>query len=87
MRTTKKAETKKTSRSKPLNGKELDAKFDAGEEDILEHFDTEHAIRRVNVDFPIWMIKGLDAEAQRLGINRQALIKVWLGERLERDAV
>ena len=85
MKTAKKTVAKKISEPKQLSGKELDAKFDAGKEDILNHFDTEHAIRRVNVDFPLWMIKGLDAKAQRLGINRQALIKVWLGERLERD--
>jgi hypothetical protein len=40
--------------------------------------------RRVNVDFPVWMVRSLDREAKRLGITRQALIKVWIAERLER---
>ena len=39
--------------------------------------------RRVNVDFPEWMIQSLDNEAARLGVTRQSIIKVWLGERLE----
>ena len=39
--------------------------------------------RRVNVDFPEWMVKGLDARANHLGITRQALIKMWIAERLE----
>ena len=40
--------------------------------------------KRVNVDFPVWMIEELDNEAQRLGVTRQSIIKVWLAERLER---
>lgn len=42
--------------------------------------------RRVNVDFPTWMIEGLDREAVRLGVTRQSIIKVWLGERLRGSA-
>ena len=42
--------------------------------------------RRVNVDFPSWMIESLDREAQRLGVTRQSIIKVWIAERLERKA-
>ena len=41
------------------------------------------AARRVNVDFPAWMVEGLDARAAHLGITRQALIKMWIAERLE----
>ena len=40
--------------------------------------------RRVNVDFPVWMIESLDREASRLGVPRQSLVKVWIAERLER---
>ena len=40
--------------------------------------------RRVNVDFPVWMVEQLDMEASRLGVTRQSIIKVWLAERLER---
>jgi hypothetical protein len=69
--------------------KELDAKFDAGE-DISKHLDLSKARRplqeqkRVNVDFPAWMIRSLDKEAKRLGVPRQAIIKVWVSERLEK---
>ena len=71
-----------------MKAKELDRKFDAGE-DISKHLDLskmrrpgqEH--RRVNVDFPEWMIRSLDKEAKRLGVPRQSIIKVWLAERLE----
>ncbi|MCA1694712.1 MAG: CopG family transcriptional regulator [Actinobacteria bacterium] len=40
--------------------------------------------RRVNVDFPLWMLQSLDREARRLGVTRQSVIKVWIAERLER---
>jgi hypothetical protein len=39
--------------------------------------------RRINVDFPAWMVKSLDNEARRLGVTRQSIIKMWLAERLE----
>lgn len=39
--------------------------------------------RRVNVDFPVWMIESLDREARRLGVTRQSIIKMWIAERLE----
>jgi hypothetical protein len=39
--------------------------------------------KRVNVDFPTWMIESLDREARKLGVTRQSIIKVWLAERLE----
>ena len=69
--------------------KKLDEKFDEGE-DITTYLDVskahrpEQEQRRVNVDFPIWMIHSLDKEAKRLGVPRQSIIKVWVAERLER---
>ncbi|MBC6481787.1 MAG: CopG family transcriptional regulator [Hormoscilla sp. GM7CHS1pb] len=70
-----------------MKAEELDKKFDNGE-DVLEFFDLS-TLRRpgletkpVNVDFPQWMVDALDKEAQRLGIQQQALIKVWIAERL-----
>jgi hypothetical protein len=72
-----------------MKAKELDEKFDRGE-DVTSHLDLtkirrpNQEPRRVNVDFPVWMIDSLDREAKRLGITRQALIKVWIAERLER---
>ena len=68
---------------------ELLERFDAGEE-VLDLFDLEEVerpnreLRRVNVDFPTWMVDALDEEAGRLGINRQAVIKTWVAERLDR---
>ncbi|RUT07641.1 hypothetical protein DSM106972_019010 [Dulcicalothrix desertica PCC 7102] len=44
---------------------------------------TTHEQRRVNVDFPIWVIEALDKEAARIGVTRQSIIKVWIAERLE----
>jgi len=64
---------------------EFDKKFDGGEEDILEFLDISAAKRlnkkqkRVNVDFPVWMINSLDREASRIGVTRQSIIKLWLG--------
>lgn len=40
--------------------------------------------KRVNVDFPAWVVNGLDTEARRLGVSREALIKIWIAERLEK---
>jgi len=67
----------------------FDKIFDSGNEDITEYLDLTKArrpgleIKRVNVDFPEWMIDSLDKEAHRLGITRQALIKVWVADRLD----
>ena len=44
----------------------------------------EQEQRRVNVDFPIWMIQSLDKEAKRLGVPRQSVIKVWVADRLDK---
>jgi hypothetical protein len=68
--------------------KELDRKFDAGE-DITMYLDLTrarrpgHEQRRVNVDFPVWMIESLDREASRLGVPRQSLIKMLIARHLE----
>ena len=71
-----------------MKAKQLDRKFESGE-DITKYLDVskahrpEQEQRRVNVDFPIWMIHSLDKEAKRLGVPRQSIIKVWVAERLE----
>lgn len=73
-----------------MKAKELDKKFDEGKS-ILEHLDLSKARRpnleqkRVNVDFPLWMIQLLDKEAKRLGVPRQSIIKIWLAERLHKS--
>lgn len=75
-----------------MKAKILDKKFDDNKEDILDAFDLSKARRlnqeqkRVNVDFPTWMVASLDKEAKHLGVTRQSIIKVWLAERLEKIA-
>jgi hypothetical protein len=75
-----------------MKAKMLDKKFDDNKEDILDTFDLSKAKRpnqeqkRVNVDFPVWMVDSLDKEAKHLGVTRQSIIKVWLAERLEKIA-
>jgi len=74
---------------KAIKAKEIEKKFDEGE-DISKYLDMSKARRphqeqkRVNVDFPLWMIHLLDKEAKRLGVPRQSIIKVWVAERLEK---
>ena len=75
-----------------MKTKAFDKKFDEGE-DIAKYLDYSRARRpgreqkRVNVDFPVWMIQSLDKEADRLGVARQSVIKVWIAERLEQSNV
>lgn len=66
----------------------LDKIFDENQEDVLDYFDTSkikminEEIKRVNIDFPMWMVQSLDKEAQHIGISRQAVIKMWLADKL-----
>ena len=75
-----------------MKAKSFDKKFDSNESDIIDDLDLSSAKRpnqkqkRVNVDFPSWMIDSLDKEASRLGVTRQSIIKIWLAERLEQAA-
>lgn len=72
-----------------MKARDLDKKFDQDNEDVLDSFDLEKATRpnhdpkRVNVDFPSWMVQSLDKEANRLGVTRQSLIKMWVADKLE----
>ncbi len=75
-----------------MKAPELDKLFDDGEVDVVDQFDWSKATRpnretrRVNVDFPVWIVNALDKEAARLGVPRQALIKLWIAERLGKAA-
>lgn len=75
-----------------MKASEFDRKFDEGKEDITGDLDFSTArrpnleSRRVNVDFPVWMINELDREARRVGVTRQSIIKMWIADRLERKA-
>ena len=72
-----------------MKAKKFEQQFDDGA-DITVSLDLSKARRvlqdqkRVNVDFPAWMVDSLDREASRLGVTRQSIIKVWLAERLEK---
>ena len=74
-----------------MKASEFDKKFDDGQEDITQYLDLStirrpnREVQRVNVDFPLWMVASLDREAKRLGVTRQAIIKVWIAERLEQE--
>ena len=71
-----------------MKASEFDKKFDAGD-DVAGDADWSKArrpnleARRVNVDFPTWMVESIDVEARRLGVTRQSLIKLWLADKLE----
>ena len=74
-----------------MKAREFDRKFDEGKDvtaalDLSKAKRPGQAQRRVNVDFPLWMIESLDREAGRLGVTRQSIIKVWIAERLEHDS-
>lgn len=72
-----------------MKAREFDTRFDEGD-DVSSLVDWSKArrpnleTRRVNVDFPAWVVEELDHEAQRLGVTRQALIKFWISQRLEK---
>ncbi len=80
---------------KTISAEEFDRIFDEGKEDIMDYLDLSKArvhrskteIRRVNVDFPEWMIEGLDVAAESLAINRQAVIKTWIADRLRQERI
>jgi len=75
-------------KKKSIKAEEFDAKFDSGG-DISEYLELSNALRphqaqkRVNVDFPKWMIQSLDKEARKLGVTRQSIIKIWIAEKLK----
>jgi hypothetical protein len=71
-----------------MKAKTFDSKFDAGEK-VTDQLELSQARRinaeakRVNVDFPAWMVRSIDREARRLGVTRQSLIKLWLADKLQ----
>ncbi|MFC3851224.1 type II toxin-antitoxin system BrnA family antitoxin [Salinispirillum marinum] len=75
-----------------MKAKTFDKKFDQDNEDIIDDLDLSTSRRinqdqkRINVDFPTWVVESLDREAARIGVTRQSIIKVWLVERLNAEA-
>ena len=76
-----------------MKAKVFDKQFDDNEVDIIDQLDLSTLKRpnqvqkRVNVDFPSWVVDALDREANRIGVTRQSIIKIWLVERLEEQSV
>lgn len=75
-----------------MKAKKFDQQFDEGVDltavlDLSQAKRVLQAQKRVNVDFPTWMIDSLDREASKMGVTRQSVIKVWLAERLEATTV
>ena len=76
-----------------MKAKDFDKKFDENKTDIIDDLDLSTLKRpnqqqkRVNVDFPVWVINSLDKEAGRVGVSRQSIIKLWLVEKLEQIAL
>jgi hypothetical protein len=74
-----------------MKARDFEQKFDAGA-DVSGDVDWSRArrpnleLKRVNVDFPSWVVEALDREARRLGVTRQALVKLWIAERLGKAA-
>jgi len=75
---------------KKVKAKEFDAAFDRGE-DVTQYLDKSKTrrvnaeLKRVNIDFPVWVVASLDREARRLGITRQSLVKMWIAEKFTQD--
>lgn len=75
-----------------MKAKDFDKKFDQNQKDIIDDLDLatlrkpNQQQKRINVDFPAWVIESLDREAARIGVTRQSIIKVWLVERLQAEA-
>ena len=73
-----------------MKASEFDKQFDDGDS-VISELDIPRArrpgeeARRVNVDFPAWMVESLDKEARRMGVTRQSVIKMWLAERLQQQ--
>jgi len=72
-----------------MKASDFDKQFDEGETDMTALLDLDKAtrpglqIKRVNVDFPDWMVQSLDRESKRLGVTRQSLIKLWIADKLD----
>jgi hypothetical protein len=73
-----------------MKAKTFETQFDEGASVMPFADKTQTArpnkLRRVNVDFPEWMVEALDTEAHRLGVSRQALVKVWIANCLAQES-
>ena len=71
---------------------EIDQKFDNGES-VIEYFDVSHAVvqhppvptKKININLPQWLVNALDTKANSLAVSRNAIINMWLSERVESE--
>lgn len=81
----------KKKKMKKISVEELDKKFDEGKEDVLQYFDTKSAkvdypVQRINIDIPNQILKKVDREADRIGVTRTSLLKLWISQNVDRLA-
>lgn len=75
---------------KKTKAPDFDRAFDKGDS-VTKFLDKSKRRRvntelmRVNIDFPVWVVTSLDKEANRLGITRQSLVKMWIAEKFDRE--
>ena len=75
---------------KKIKSKDFDKAFEHGG-NVTSYLDQTKkrrvniSLKRVNIDFPVWVVEGLDSEAKRLGITRQSLVKMWIAEKLDKE--
>ena len=71
-----------------MNAEEFDRRFDEGE-DLDDHIDWASARcpnlapERITAELPRWVVQGLDRQAEIAGVTREALIRLWIAERLQ----
>ena len=73
--------------AKKITAEDFDRRFDRGE-DMADFLDVKKArvnkqIQRINIDIPVPFLMKIDREAEKIGVARTALIKLWLSERIE----
>jgi hypothetical protein len=71
-----------------MKAEDFDKKFEEGQDisgflDLSQAERPGHSSKRINVDFPVWMIQMMDKESKRLGVTRQSIIKIWIAEKLK----
>ena len=75
------------SKSEAVSAAALDVLHDAGV-NLSAHLDLTQArrpgrmVQRVNVDFPVDLLREIDRQARRLGVTRQAFIKIRIADSL-----
>ncbi len=82
---------KSLSRNKnKISATKFDEMFDRGE-DVTPFLDLDSVQinrphRRINLDIPVNVLNQIDFEANRIGVARTALIKIWLAEKVDHSA-